>query len=85
MKYLDLVELIKEKPSYTKAGVKVGDFGAVVSEKSISGKWQVVFSEFYTGKDIADLMVDEEDLKVHESVPKDRYPENSGEFVKSEN
>ena len=75
MKYLDLVELIKEKPSYTKAGVKVGDFGAVVSEKSISGKWQVIFSEFYTGKDIADLMVDEEDLKVHESVPKDRYPE----------
>ena len=75
MKYLDLVELIKEKPSYTKAGVKVGDFGAVVSEKPICGKWQVVFSEFYTGKDIADLMVDEEDLKVHESVPKDRYPE----------
>ena len=75
MKYLDLVELIKEKPSYSKAGVKVGDFGAVVSEKPISGKWQVVFSEFYTGKDIADLMVDEEDLKVHESVPKDRYPE----------
>ena len=29
MKYLDLVELINEKPSYIKAGVKVGDFGAV--------------------------------------------------------
>ena len=26
MKYLDLVELIKEKPAYTKAGVKIGDF-----------------------------------------------------------
>ena len=25
MKYLDMVELIKEKPTYTKAGVKVGD------------------------------------------------------------
>ena len=74
MKYLDLVELIKEKPAYTKAGVKVGDFGAVMSEKPINGKWQVVFSEFYTGKDIADIMVNEEDLKVHESVPKDKYP-----------
>ena len=74
MKYLDLVELIKEKPAYTKAGVKVGDFGAIMSEKPINGKWQVVFSEFYTGKDIADIMVAEEDLKVHESVPKDRYP-----------
>ena len=28
-----------------------------------------------TGKDIADIMVDEEDLKVHDSVPKDRYPQ----------
>ena len=74
MKYLDLVELIKEKPAYTKAGVKVGDFGAIMSEKSINGKWQVVFSEFYTAKDIADIMVNEEDLKVHKSVPKDRYP-----------
>ena len=68
------VELIKEKPAYTKAGVKVGDFGAIMSEKPVNGKWQVVFSEFYTGKDIADIMVVEEDLKVHDSVPKDRYP-----------
>ena len=74
MKYLDLVELTKEKPAYTKAGVKPGDFGAVMSEKAIDGKWQVVFSEFYTGKDIADIMVNEEDLKVHDDVPMDRYP-----------
>ena len=77
MKYLDLVELINEKPAYTKAGVKVGDFGAVMSQNSINGKWQVVFSEFYTGNDIADIMVSEEDLKVHKSVPKDRYPKKS--------
>lgn len=75
MKYLDLVELVREKPSYTKVGVKLGDFGAVMSKESINGKWQVVFSEFYTGKDIADIMVAEEDLKVHQFVPKDRYPQ----------
>ena len=74
MKYLDLVELIKEKPSYIRAGVKVGDFGAIMSETPIDGKWQVVFSEFYTGRDIADILVAEEDLRVHEAVPKDRYP-----------
>jgi len=74
MKYLDLVELIEEKDAYTKAGVRVGDFGAVMSKTSTNGKWQVVFSEFYTGKDIADIMVDEKHLKVHSSVPKDRYP-----------
>ena len=74
MKYLDLVELINEKPSYTKAGVKLGNFGAVMSKTPINGKWQVLFSEFYTGKDIADIMVNEEDLKVYENVPKDKYP-----------
>ena len=74
MKYLDLVELIKEKPSYIRAGVKVGDFGAIMSERLIGGKWQVVFSEFYTGRDISDILVSEEDLRVHESVLLDRAP-----------
>ena len=74
MKYLDLIELIKEKPAYKKAGVKVGDFGVIMSKKPVNGKWQVIFSEFYTGKDIADIMVAKEDLKVHDSVPKNRYP-----------
>ena len=75
MKYLDLVELIKEKPAYTKSGVKVWDFVSIMSEKTINGKWQLIFSEFYTGKDIADIMVNKEDLKIHDSVPKDRYPQ----------
>lgn len=74
MKYLDLVELINEKPAYTNAGVKVGDFGAVMTERAVNGKWQVLFSEFYTGKDIADIMVAEEDLKIHETIPKSKYP-----------
>lgn len=74
MKYLDLVELINEKPAYIKAGVKKGDFGAVMSENAVDGKWQVIFSEFYTGKDIADILVNEEDLIVHEKVPPERYP-----------
>lgn len=74
MKYLDLVELINEKPAYTSVGVKVGDFGAIMSEESVNGKWLVVFSEFYTGKDIASIMVSEKDLKVYDQIPKDRYP-----------
>ena len=45
-----------------------------MSEKAVDGKWQVVFSEFYTGRDIADIMVNEEDLKIHDYVPKERYP-----------
>lgn len=45
-----------------------------MSEKAINGKWQVIFSEFYTGKDIADIMVAENDLRVHNFVPKNKYP-----------
>ena len=74
MKYLNLVELINEKPSYLEVGVKLGDFGAVISEKSINGQLQVIFSEFYTGKDIADILVSEEDLNVYDGVPKNKYP-----------
>ena len=29
MKEYDIVELIKERPEYTKEGVKAGDFGAL--------------------------------------------------------
>lgn len=74
MKEYDLVELIQDRDHYKKKGVHKGMFGAVMSEKSVSGKWQVVFSEFYTGKDIADIMVKEEDLLVHDQVPLDRFP-----------
>ena len=74
MKEYDLVELIRERPEYTREGVKVGDFGAVMSEKAIDGYWYVIFSEFHTALDIADIMVREEDLKVHEHMPKDRIP-----------
>jgi len=74
MKFLDLVELINEKSEYSKVGVKKGCFGAVMSEEKINGKWLVVFSEFYTGKDIAEILVNEDDLMIHERVPKDKYP-----------
>ena len=75
MKFLDLVELIRERPEYTKEGVKVGDFGAIMSEEPIDGQWQVIFSEFYTGKDIADIGVYEEDLKIWNCVlPKEKCP-----------
>lgn len=74
MKYLDLVELVTEKEEYAKQGVHKGMFGAIMSKEKIGDKWQVIFSEFYTGKDIADLLVREDDLIVHDFVPSDKYP-----------
>ena len=74
MKYLDLVELITEKEEYANYGVHKGMFGAIMSEEKIEDRWQVIFSEFYTGKDIADLLVPESDLLVHDFVPAEKYP-----------
>ena len=74
MKYLDLVELIAEKEEYARSGVHKGMFGAIMSEEKIGDNWQVVFSEFYTGKDIADILVRENDLLVHDFVPSGKYP-----------
>ena len=35
MKEYDIVELIKERPEYTKEGVKAGYYGPVMTEKTI--------------------------------------------------
>ena len=68
MKEYDLVELIKDRDNYKNEGVLKGMFGAVMCEKSVGGKWEVHFGDYETGTII--LMVKEEDLKVHESMPR---------------
>jgi hypothetical protein len=74
VKIYDLVELINDKDRYGKHGVYKGMFGAVMPGNAINGEWQVIFSEFHTGKDIADISVKEADLKIHEFMPLDRIP-----------
>ena len=74
MKEYDLVELIVERDEYAKEGVHKGMFGAVISEEPINGEWEVIFSEFYTAKDIATIGVAESDLLIHEKIPPNRYP-----------
>ena len=61
-KEYDMVELTVDKPKYKKEGVKKGMRGCVMSEYAIKGQWQIIFSEEGTGKDVADIMVSEEDL-----------------------
>ena len=74
MKQYDLVELVADCERYNKKGIFKGMFGAIMSEEPISGCWQVIFSEFHTGKDIADILIRETDLKVHDYIPADRIP-----------
>lgn len=66
MKEYDVVELIRDRPEYEKYGVKKGMKGTILDPRKINGKWYVIFTDFNTGIDIADLSVREEDLLVHE-------------------
>lgn len=64
VKEYDVVELINEKPQYLVEGVHKGDRGCVISEYAIKGKWNIIFSERGTGKDIAEISVDRNDFIV---------------------
>lgn len=58
----DCVELIVEKEKYAKYGVHKGAKGAVMEDKCIDSCYYVIFTDYNTGYDIADLSVHEDDL-----------------------
>lgn len=58
----DMVELTVDRPKYKKEGVTKGMHGCVMSNHAIEGCYQIVFSEENTGKDIAEIMISEQDL-----------------------
>lgn len=64
VKEYDKVELIVEKPKYAIEGVHKGMTGCVMSSYAIKGKWNIIFTENGTGKDIADICVAREDFKI---------------------
>ena len=66
VKEYDKVELIVEKPKYAIEGVHKGMTGCVMSAYAIQGKWNIIFTENGTGKDIADICVAREDFKIIE-------------------
>lgn len=69
--HLVLVELLR-KTSLSKFGVKIGDFGAVMS------KWAInrFYLNFNTGKDITDILVLKGDIKTHNYVSKTKILTN---------
>ena len=52
-----------------------------MSEEKIGDDWYVIFSEFYTAKDIADICVREEDLKVWDKIPEEKKPKKPEGFT----
>ena len=64
MKYLDCVEVIIEKDKYAKHGVHKGMQGVIWLEESINGEWDVYFTQYGEKEDIADLYINEGDLRL---------------------
>jgi hypothetical protein len=63
IKEYDQVEVVAEKEAYARQGVHKGMRGVVMTDHAIDGKWYVIFSEDGTGRDIADCVIDGDDLK----------------------
>lgn len=64
MKMMDCVELTVEKNQYAKEGVHKGMQGVIWESEPKDGCWVVLFPQCGEKEDIADLYIQEEDLKL---------------------
>ncbi len=64
MKMMDIVELVVEKKQYAKEGVHKGMQGWICLEDNTDGTLLVNFPQYGNKPDIAEISVDEEDLKL---------------------
>lgn len=64
MKYLDCVEVIVEKEKYAKHGVHKGMQGWICLEDNSHGTWLVNFPQCAEKEDIAEISINEKDLKI---------------------
>ena len=67
MKMMDCVEVIVEKDKYTKDGVHKGMQGWICLDDNSNGTWLVNFPQYGEKDDIAEISINEEDLKL---IPK---------------
>ena len=63
MKEMDVVEVIVEKPLYAKEGVHKGMQGWICDNRLVNGTWLVNFPGYGENDDIAEISIDENDLK----------------------
>ena len=64
MQEMDCIEVTVEKEKYAKHGVHKGMQGVIWVEESIDGEWDVNFPQYGEKEDIADIYIDEEDLRL---------------------
>ena len=64
MKEMDIIEVTVEKEEYAKEGVHKGMQGVIWEPECKNGAWVVLIPQCGEKEDIADLYIEEEDLKV---------------------
>ena len=64
MKMMDCVEVIVEKKEYAQDGVHKGMQGWICLEDNSHGTWRVNFPQCGEKEDIAEISINEEDLKI---------------------
>ena len=64
MKLMDCVELTVERNEYAKEGVHKGMKGVIWEPERKDGAWVVLFPQYGEKEDIADLYINEEDLRI---------------------
>ena len=64
MKMMDCVEVMVEKEKYVKDGVHKGMQGWICLEQRTEKTWLVNFPQCGEKEDIAEISIDEEDLKI---------------------
>ena len=64
MKLMDCVELTVERNEYAKEGVHKGMQGVIWEAESKDGAWVVLFPQYGEKEDIADLYINEKELRL---------------------
>ena len=64
MKMMDCVEVIVEKAKYAKKGVHKGMQGVIWEPERENGAWVILIPQYGEKPDIADLYIQEEDLRL---------------------
>ncbi len=64
MKFMDCVEVVTEKNKYAKEGVHQGMQGVIWEPECKNGEWVVLIPQCGEKEDIADLYIQEEDLRL---------------------
>lgn len=66
MQEMDIVQVIAEKEKYARDGVHKGMFGWICYPKCVEGHWLVNFPQCGDKEDIAEISMQEEDLRIVE-------------------